>query len=136
MARALLARQPGVAMVRMTVLLCALFAVGTTAVNGGEQLKVSASPIVSFAPSTVRVQVRIVPSGENRGLEIVAESEDFYRSSQVQLDGDLSPAAIMFEFRDLPGGDYQVYGVLTDSDGHRRAIAQQRVRVVGVGFDK
>jgi hypothetical protein len=118
---------------RVTLLLCAVFAMTTAGANGGEQLKVSASPIVSFAPSTVRVQVRIVPSDENRGLEIVAESDDFYRSSQVQLDGDLSPAAIMFEFRELPGGDYQVYGILTDSAGHRRAIAQQKIKVVSVG---
>jgi hypothetical protein len=119
---------------RMTLLLCALLAVATISASGGEQLKVSASPIVSFAPSTVRVQVRIVPSDDNRGLEIVAESDEFYRSSQVQLDGGLSPAVIMFEFRELPGGEYHVYGILTDSSGHRRAVTQQRVRVVATGL--
>jgi hypothetical protein len=40
----------------------------------------------------------------------------------------------MLQFRGVPGGEYEVYAVLTDSLGHRRAIAQQTVRVIASGL--
>jgi hypothetical protein len=75
----------------------------------------------------------MVPSDENRSLEVVAESGEFYRSSEVQLEGATAPAAMSFEFRDLPGGDYHVYGILTDSAGGRRAVAHQTLKVLPAG---
>jgi hypothetical protein len=118
---------------RATLILFAALSLTTTAANGGEQVRVVASPLVSFAPSNVRIQVRIVPSDENRALEVVAESDEFYRSSQIPLEGAMAPAAMQFEFRDLPGGDYHVYGVLTDSAGGQRAVAHQTLRVLPSG---
>ena len=72
------------------------------------------------------------PNTENRALEVVAESSEFYRSSQVQLEGEHAPAMITFEFRGLPGGEYVVYAVLTDSVGRRRAIDQRPVTIISV----
>jgi hypothetical protein len=40
---------------------------------------------------------------ENRSLQVVAESPDFYRSSQIQLDG-AQATPLRLEFRDLPTG--------------------------------
>ena len=85
---------------------------------------------MSFAPSNLTIRTRLVPNDENRTLDIVAESADFYRSSQIPLEGGQAPATITVEFRDLPQGEYEIYGVLTDRAGERRAIARQRVRVV------
>jgi len=102
----------------------------TIPAGGGEQLKIAVSPAHSFAPSNLKIRARVVPHGENRALQIVAESDDFYRSSQVPLDGERAPGVLVFEFRGLPGGDYRVYGVLSDSGGRQRAIAEQPVRVL------
>jgi hypothetical protein len=118
---------------RVALILSAALSLTTISASGGEQVKVAVSPLVSFAPSNVRIQVRIVPSDENRALEVVAESGEFYRSSQIQLDGATAPAAMLFEFRDLPGGDYHVYGILTDSAGGQRAMAHQTLRVLPSG---
>jgi hypothetical protein len=102
--------------------------------SGGEQarqpLRLAVSPMQSFAPSNLNIRARVVPDAGNRTLTIIAESEDFYRSSQVPLEGDHAPATIMFEFRGVPGGEYLVSGVVTDSLGRRRAIAEQQVRVI------
>jgi hypothetical protein len=114
-------------------LMFAVLSLSTISVNGGEHVRVAVSPLISFAPSNVRIQVRMVPSDDNRSLEVVAESGEFYRSSQVQLEGATAPAAMLFEFRDLPGGDYHVYGILTDSAGGQRAIAHQTLKVLPVG---
>jgi hypothetical protein len=118
---------------RLALILFAILPLTTISANGGEQVKVAASPLVSFAPSNVRIQVRIVPSDENRALEVVAESGEFYRSSLVQLEGATAPAAMQFEFHDLPGGEYHVYGILTDSAGGQRAVAYQKLKVLTSG---
>jgi hypothetical protein len=119
--------------IRFTLILSALVASATMSASGGEQLRIAVSPLQSFAPSNVNIRARVVPSAENRALQVIAESGDFYRSSQIPLEGELAPAMIVFEFRGLPSGDYDVSAILTDSSGHRRAVAQQRARVVSSG---
>jgi hypothetical protein len=98
--------------------------------SGGEQLRIAVSPAQSFAPSNLNIRARMVPNADNRALEVVAESGEFYRSSQITLEGERAPATITFEFRGVPGGEYEVYGILTDSVGHQRAVARQMVRVI------
>jgi hypothetical protein len=120
-------------MVRFPLMLSALLTSATIPVNGGEPLRISVSPLQSFAPSTVNIRARVVPSDENRALQVVAESSNFYRSSQMTLEGAQAPAMIAFEFRGLPSGDYDISAILTDSSGHQRAIAEQRARVVSSG---
>jgi hypothetical protein len=115
-------------------MLTAIFALTAMSVSGGEQLRLAVSPAQSFAPSNLNIRARLVPSAENRSLTIIVESEDFYRSSEVPLEGDCAPAMITFEFRGVPGGEYLVSGVLTDNAGHRRAIAGQQVRVIPSGL--
>jgi hypothetical protein len=121
-----------VEVMRIPAMLSALVALTVVSAGAGEQLRIAASPAWSFAPADLSIRARVVPSAENRTLEIVAESGDFYRSSQIPLEGERAPATTMVEFRSLPSGDYVVYGILTDSSGRRRAIAEQSVKVLGV----
>jgi hypothetical protein len=111
-------------------MLSTIFALTAISASGGEQLRLAVSPAQSFAPSNLYIRARVAPNAENRALEIIAESGEFYRSSQISLEGERAPAMLTFEFRGVPGGEYLVYGVLTDSAGHRRAIAEQQVRVI------
>jgi hypothetical protein len=104
---------------------------GAAHVAGDDQLKMTVSPIQSFAPSVLRVHVRIEPSMDNRSLEVIADSDEFYRSSEIPLDGDQAPATINLEFPRLPEGNYRVVGILKDSTGHDRSIARERVRIIG-----
>jgi hypothetical protein len=117
---------------RTPCMLSAVFALTTVFASGGEQLRIAVSPAQSFAPSNLNIRARIVPHAENRALEMIAESDEFYRSSQIALDGEHAPATIMFEFRGVPGGDYQVYGILTGGSGRQRAVVVQQVRVIPV----
>jgi len=95
-------------------------------------LRISVSPMYSFAPSTLRVRVRLEPSAENRAIEIVAECADFYRSSEFTLDGVQAPAMVELDVRDAPGGHYRVAAVLKDSAGRQRARAVKEVTVIAV----
>jgi hypothetical protein len=117
-------------------MLSALIGLTTMSASGDAELRITVSPAQSFAPTNLNIRARMVPNAENRALEVIAESDEFYRSSQIQLEGDRAPATILFQFRSLPGGDYQVSAVLTDSKGHERAVDQQPVRVLSSGMSR
>src|SRR5438270_3670351 len=80
-----------------------------------ERLTIRVSPAVSFAPANLVVRATITADANNRAVEIIAESADFYRSSAIELDGDRAPRTSMFEFRSLPTGSYEVKAVLRGS---------------------
>jgi hypothetical protein len=105
----------------------------SVSIDASDLMTMTVSPAQSFAPASLRVRVRIEPSPENRELEIVADSSEFYRSSLVQLDGDRAPRIVTLDFPGLPGGDYQVRGSLFDSVGHQRAGVRQQARVIPFG---
>jgi hypothetical protein len=112
--------------------ICAAIVLTVLPVDGGEPLALAVTPAQSFAPGFVRIRARIEPNAENRLLTIVADGADFYRSSEIQLDGDQAPKAVEVRFADLPGGEYEVYAALTDASGRQRAVARQPARVISM----
>jgi len=104
------------------VVLCALAA--TRGVNGGEALRMQVSPAVARAPAVLTVRVSIEAAADNRRLHVIAESPDFYRRSEIQVDGASAPPLNVFEFRDLPAGLYQVTGELVGVNGPRATISR------------
>jgi hypothetical protein len=95
----------------------------------GDRLTMRVTPLVAFAPAYLIVQTRIEADDRNRSIEIVAESRDFYRSSEIPLDGDKAPRSSRFEFRGLPGGRYTVAAVLKGTN-EVLALTHQEVNVV------
>ena len=71
------------------------------------------------------------PKDENRSIEIIAESEEFYRSSEVPLDGDRAPRTSLLEFRGLPAGAYQVRAILKGVSGKELAWTNAHLNIVG-----
>jgi len=98
-----------------------------------ERLALRVSPAVSFAPANLVVRVTVPSDADNRGIEIIAESQEFYRSSEVQLDGDRAPRTAMFEFRSLPPGTYEVRATLLGVEGQERACVRQQVAIMASG---
>jgi hypothetical protein len=91
---------------------------------------------VAFAPANLVVRATIEANAENRAVEIIAESADFYRSSQIQLEGNKAPRTNQFEFRSLPPGTYEVRALLIGTDGQARAHARQQVSVIANGVGR
>ncbi|MBI3493384.1 MAG: hypothetical protein HY047_16630 [Acidobacteria bacterium] len=113
-------------------LLCGLFVISALPLNAVERLTMRVSPAVAFAPATVRVRATVEADPENRGIEIIAESPDFYRSSEIPLDGEHAPRTTIVEFRSLPGGTYEVTAVLIGVSDRRTKVSQY-VNVVAAG---
>ena len=110
------------------VLLCTL----AMPVGAGQKdrLTLRVTPAVAFAPANLVVRAMIPLDGSNRAVEIVAESESFYRASQIQLEGDHAPRTSLFEFRSLPPGSYEVRATLFGANGEEVSTVSQQVNVI------
>jgi hypothetical protein len=96
-------------------------------------MTMTVTPAQALAPSPLRVRVRIEPSAENRALVVSANSSGFYRSSEIQLDGEHAPKTIEVEFREVPEGAYEIVAIVRDSAGHQRSAARRNANLIGPG---
>jgi hypothetical protein len=115
---------------RVHIFTSALFLLSAVSIKANKPLTMAVSPMQSFAPTNLTIRVHVEPDAENRALEVVAESGDYYRSSRIQLDGAEAPRTITLEIRNLPGGDYDVQGALINSAGRERSAVRTRVIVL------
>jgi hypothetical protein len=113
-----------------------LLVTASTAVGAKEPLSLQVSPAVSFAPTNLTIRTRVEPDADNRAIEVVADSEEFYRSSAIQMEGDRAPRTTTFELRSLPPGEYEVTAVVFGTDGQRRALARAHVNVMESGASR
>ncbi len=102
----------------------------TPASGASEPLSLRVTPNVSSAPSTVTVRAYVAPNAANRWLRIEADSGSFYRSSEVQLDGDKAPMLTEFRLKSLPGGEYTVTATLVDAMGEKTLVVQRTAIVL------
>jgi len=78
----------------------------------------------------------VEPNAANRTVAVVAESEDYFRSSELQLEGEQGPRTIFFEFRGVPSGEYQIRSLVGDAGGHEVASVKQNINVIASGTER
>jgi hypothetical protein len=105
-------------------------------VHAADPVSIRVSPHVTFAPATLVVRTQVEADENNRAVEVTADSDEFYRSSTIPLDGVRAPRTSIFQFRDLPPGEYEVAAMVIGADGDRRAIARTHVTVVASGVSR
>jgi hypothetical protein len=101
------------------VIALATLTLGETRGTAVERLQLQVTPAVSMAPASVLVRAIIERDATNRQLEIVADSESFYRRTVVDLDGEQAPKVNELRMVDVPGGEYEITATLYDEHGER-----------------
>ena len=96
----------------------------------GPRLRLSVSPVVARAPALLRIQVYVDPAPDNRLLEIVTESGEYFRSSSIPLEGEHASRSHRVEYRSVPPGAYTVLAVLIGDDGEVNAHVEESVLIV------
>ena len=113
------------------ITLAALTIIGMLTASGAtdasEKLTLRVTPNVSSAPSTVIVKATVARNADNRWLHIEADSGEFFRSSEVQLDGDRAPVVTEIRLPNLPGGEYIVKAVLRDNMGEETIVRRTAI---------
>jgi hypothetical protein len=112
------------------MLLAGLLALPAISSGAEERLTMRVSPAVAYAPANLIVRTSVAADSANRSMEIIAESDDFYRSSEIQIDGERAAKTTQIEFRSVPGGAYSVTAILKGANGRARASARAQVRVM------
>ncbi len=58
------------------------------------------------APATISLIVAVEPHESNRALVVEADGDDYYRSSEIELEGEKDKRFHMIQFKSLPAGNY------------------------------
>ena len=98
-----------------------------------DRLRIEVTPRISQAPAQVRIRAIVTPSAENRGLRVIADSGEFFRSSYLPLDGAGAAPITDTSFKNLPGGEYEVTVTLVDSQGHATNVDRRTIMVTSAG---
>jgi hypothetical protein len=115
--------------VRLVPWIAMVWLLSAVQIDSSGAVSVNVSPRVAREPARIIVRVTIEPNSDNRALEVVAESATFFRSSRQQLDGAHAARTSVFQYRDLPAGDYAVRAVLRDAAGGLEGIAAVTVKI-------
>ena len=94
---------------RTTILTAALLTLGAlTAVRSPakEIVEIRVRGHYYSAPATVPIVVAVEPGERNYALVVEADGEDFYRSSEIELNGENEKRLHPVEFKSLPAGEY------------------------------
>lgn len=97
--------------------------------GAGSTLDLQISPMMSMAPANLTLRFTVAPDAANRALEVTAESDGFFRSSELPLEGEAAPRVVFLEYRAVPSGVYHISGVLLGAGGQERAIAEKTATV-------
>jgi hypothetical protein len=98
--------------------------------RSADRLTMRVSPTVPFAPADLSVKTTVDVNVKNRSLQIIVESQKFYRSSEIPLDGDNAPRETQVELRGLPSGLYTIAAILKGANGASLAQLAREVNVV------
>jgi hypothetical protein len=98
-------------------------------IDAAPKLALRVTPSVSTSPATVVVTATVPKNAENRVLEVTADSGSFYRSSEVQLEGESAPLVTQVSLKNLPSGEYEILVVLRDSRG-QESVARSAVMIL------
>jgi hypothetical protein len=99
--------------------------------TGEPELEVQLRPRFVSSQGFVRSMVRVLPHPDNRLLRMEIDSENYYRSSDIQLEGANAARIHSLDWAGLPPGNYQVVATVFGPDGARKRETV-RFEVLGV----
>jgi hypothetical protein len=85
----------------------------------------------TFSPGYVQSLIRVSPHPDNRLLRVTLDSADFYRSSDIELEGARAATIHFFNWTSLPAGHYDIVVTVFGSEG-QRGQSREVLEVVGL----
>src|SRR5262249_16350927 len=108
------------------VVLSGMLLLGPLTLDGSERVTVRAP---STTTSDLRISVGVERRDDNRMVRVTVESSDFFRSSEIPLNGEASPRLTVLTFHQVPSGEYDVRAELIVEGGRTGGVARCNVTV-------
>ena len=99
-----------------------------TRLQAEDFVQLHVSPVLSDR-GDMTVQVLVARDAENQWMKVTAESESYYSSSEMELEGEYTARVKVIRFRSVPSGWYEVTGTVFDSRKHVKGLARRSVLV-------
>ncbi len=122
--------RPSAVVLALLSVLCPVVAMGPllTSADAASTVSIRVWPIYAIAPATLRVQVVAERSPQNRAMRIAADSQEYFSSSEVSLEGTDAPRVRIVTFRGVPAGEYELVGEVIGE--HGTVLGQARAKAV------
>ena len=114
------------------VLIAAVVAVSIHPGRASEVVEIKVRGHYFPAPANINVNIAVEPADNHYRLVIEADSEGFYRASEIALDGAADKRVHTVQFKNLPQGQYVLRAELR-SRTDVLAEARQQLTVTGMG---
>jgi hypothetical protein len=92
----------------------------TTAVAGSraeESVRIQIPGRYYSEPASVNIMVAVQPNQQNRLLRVEADGDNFFRSSDIELNGEEGGKYHTMWFKNLPAGQYTVRATVLSGSG-------------------
>jgi len=104
------------------------------AVKPADAVTLRLTPRFVSAPGYLRSLIRVLPNAENRLLRVSIDSDAYYRSSDIQPDGDSAPTSHWVDFKGVPAGRYELTVEVIGQTG-TRAMRHLDFQVLGLSTE-
>jgi hypothetical protein len=108
----------------------------TQAGKPADELTLRMTPRFVSAPGFLRSLIRVAPNDANRVLRVEIDSEDYYRGSEISLDGASAPTSHFVDWKDVPAGKYDLIVSVLGPSGDARAVRHLNFQVLGISSNE
>ena len=100
-----------------------------------DELTLRMTPRFVSAPGYLRSLIRVTPNAANRALRVEIDSEGYYRSSEIQLDGSSAPTSHFMDWKAVPAGTYDLTVSVMGPSGDARVVRSLTFQVLGMSTE-
>jgi hypothetical protein len=97
-----------------------------------DELTLRMTPRFVSAPGFLRSLIRVAPNDANRVLRVEIDSDNYYRSSDIALEGASAPTSHFVDWKDVPAGKYDLIVSVLGTSGNARTVRRLNFQVVGI----
>ena len=101
-----------------------------------DELTLRLTPRFVSAPGYLRSLIRVAPHEANRVLRVEIDSESYYRSSDIQLEGASAPMSHFVDWKEVPAGKYNLIVSVIGPSGDPRLVRRVDFQVLGISTNE
>jgi hypothetical protein len=101
-----------------------------------DELTLRLTPRFVSAPGYLRSLIRVMPNADNRVMRVSIDSGNYYRSSDIQLEGADAAMSHFLDWKQVPAGKYELKVEVIGATGDTRMMRHIDFQVLGLGNDQ